>query len=207
MPPPANNESVAALGDELPDNWENQYLGHGAKAEWKASGIGVLDSAGENDVGKIIIQGAEDRDITVKANFRAVIGPLNKSLPELTFEIPEGGSVEIPVDMRFALGMHEKQSEYNTRIHAEFFAKEDDGSEIQYFQSLDPRYLATNEKTGSQEIMDIETRDERYPFGFTTEAGQELVARKVAASEARGAILEAIGPGIATYADDSAVQD
>jgi len=192
-PPPANHEALIARGDESPDIWENQYLGHGAKAEWKTSGFGVLDSAGENDVGKIIIQGAEDRDITVKANFRAVIGPLNKSLPEIAVNVPKGGSVEIPVDMRFALGLHERQYSYTTRIHGDFNVDDASG---RFHQSLEPRYLAVNEKTGALEIMDMETREQIYPYGLTTE--KEIAKEKEAASKSQkeGYFLEGVGSGI-----------
>jgi hypothetical protein len=203
VPPPANSKTLIASSSEIPDDIEDQNLGHGAKAEWKATGFGILDSAGKNDVGKVIIQGAEDRDITVKANFRAVIGPLDKSLPEMTVEIPKDGSVEIPIDMHFALGMNEKQTEYVTRIHGKFTVENETGPVIQYDQCLDPRYLAVNEDTGALKIMDADSQNQKYPHGFTTRKGIEEAEKLASESEKEGAILEGIGPNIVTYANET----
>jgi len=196
-PPPApKHELVAANSGEVPDRTERQTLGHGAGAEWKSSGLGILDSAGENDVGKVIINGAEDQDITVTANFRAVIGPLNKNLPEIIIQVPKGGSAEVPVDMRLALGMHEKQYEYTTRIHGEFETTYNDDSVGPYTQNLEPRYLAVNEKTGEYEIMDVQTRDLKYPYGFTTKAGIEEALKLEEFAKNDGFILDGVDPGI-----------
>jgi len=201
MPPPPTKhetliENAGHARDASVDDEKEEYLGNGAKAEWISSGFGVLDANGESDVGNIIIHGADDRDIEVNAKIEAVIGPLDKSLLEMNVLIPKGESIVIPVDLKSALGLHEKQAEYTTRIKANFISENTAGEIERFGQNLDSRYLAVNETSGALEIMDTQTRDQKYPYGFTTRKGQEKIKRLTAISEKEGNFIEAIGPNI-----------
>ena len=97
--------------------------------------------------------------------------------------------------MGSALGLHEKQWEYTTKILGHAKATHDNTGE-RYSQLIEPRFVAYNEKSDSFEIMDFQTREILYPYGYTTEDGQAMV-EKILQDSSEEEAIEGIGSGIA----------
>lgn len=110
--------------------------------------------------------------------------------------LPKNLEIEVPVDFRFAKGLHEKQLEYTTRVHITVVTLSQNEEEEKYAQRLEPRYLTYNETGNYFEVMDFQTREQVYPYGFSTPEGQKRVQALLSMDEHPP---EGIGPGIALF--------
>jgi len=176
------------------DDVEN-YLGNGAIADWASEGLEVMDGEGYAANAVLTIHGAEKTTIEASVHLNGRIGPLNKDIINQTFEVPAGEEYSIPIKLDVALDLHEKQLEYTTKILGSITAYHLETGET-FTQLVDVRYLAYNNGDKTFEVLDHETREKLYPYGFTTEEGQAMV-RKLIAETPEGEFIEAIGPGIA----------
>jgi hypothetical protein len=168
----------------------------GSFTDWSTSGLAPVDANGYSQSGTLVLVGGETKDLYVKVRLRAVIGVLQKELPEIEMVVLSGRQSSIPVDFRSALNMHERQYEYTTRIEGVVEVSPNDDRDKKTLQYIESRYLAYNEMGGYFEVMDFDTREKVYPFGLTTEKGQQEARELVAQAEAEGEHLESIGSGV-----------
>ena len=99
------------------------------------------------------------------------------------------------LDLRSLTQVHPKQLEYTLNIQARAVVLSGEENKRRNIQSLEHRYLAYNPSSLLWEVMDFETREYLYPYGFTTEEGQDRV-RKILSEAPEDEFIEAIGPGI-----------
>lgn len=181
---------------------EQEFLGHGANVTWAADAPQVVGPGGYAENATLVVHGADDGDLVASVRVRASIGPLHTDIVGETVEIPAGTDLAIPVRLDTALDLHERQFAYTTKLLGHVTAVHAATGE-RFVQLLDARYLAFDGAEGVFEVMDHETREQRYPYGFTTAEGQAMV-RDLLAATPEGELVEAIGPGIAIAVDGAA---
>ena len=142
----------------------------------------------------IALSGPRSFDAEFSLNIIAKIGPLKKNILSMSRIKALANSTEyIYVDLESALGIHPMQFEYVTKIVATVDMHTENGD---FRKILPSRYLALNSFDETIEFMDLDVREVRYPFGFTTAKGQEKALAISGEALAQGEYLEDTGPGL-----------
>lgn len=171
-----------------------EYLGDGAFAFWQSNGLETMSADGYADNSVLVIHGAQDDDVVVEVSLTASIGTLQASVIGVSTEVSADSDYYLPISFKDVLNLHPMQMEYTTKILGYVRAYHQKTGE-RHTQLVEGRYVAYNATYKNFEIMDFETREQRYPYGFTTAKGQETV-RKILEEAPEGEFIEAIGPGI-----------
>jgi hypothetical protein len=160
-------------------------LGDGAYADWVAAGSGNLDADGGSPVSDILIHGGAKKKLLVRVEVKALIGALDRIILSDDFLVEPGAEVVAPVDVAAALGMHERQYAYPTRIRAHTAVVLPSGK-LGKSQGLGQRFFVAR-KTGLHEVHDFDSFAKLCPNGITTaeEAArmQEIIRHAPADSE------------------------
>ena len=99
----------------------------------------------------------------------ARLGALVRTIWEGLVEVGPSEDVAVPLDLREALDMHERQLAYPTRIRGDAVVVNEDGS-LGNSLSLPHRYLVVRDGPAPHEIYDYETFAVLFPRGVTTAA-------------------------------------
>ena len=174
---------------------EDVGLGDGAYVDWSLSGYSVLGTEGVSPIGSVVIHGAQGKDLNVRVKLRARIGSIKEELKDIEVVIPADRDYSMPLNLNTIQSLHPKQYEYTTKITGWVQVIPENDDQPKYSMSLPQRFLAYNQGGDFWEVMDFETREELYPYGFTTTEGQKRV-QEILAETPEGEFIEAIGPGI-----------
>ncbi|MCC6158531.1 MAG: hypothetical protein IT350_10810 [Deltaproteobacteria bacterium] len=191
----ANRQAISSDDGELEES-----LGDGAIAYWQSSETRPLNDNGLSEAATLVIHGAADTDISATVRLSARIGPLNTDIFNDVVEVAAGSDVVIPVNVKSGLELHSKQLEYTTKLLGNVRAQHAETGAY-HSQLLPVRFVAYNRDSRAYEVMDTETRDRLYPYGFTTPEGQEVVSRILARTPV-GEIIDDIGPDIDPPVED-----
>ncbi|MCC6157951.1 MAG: hypothetical protein IT350_07845 [Deltaproteobacteria bacterium] len=187
----------------LDEDEVEEYLGGGAIAYWQTSETRPVNGDGFSETSTLVIHGADVGDIRATVRLSARIGPLNRNIFDDVIDIPARADVTIPVNLGAGLELHPKQLEYTTKILGNVRALHAD-TEVRHTQLLPVRFVAFDRNTAAWQVMDADTRDARYPYGFTTPEGQELV-RQVLARTPAGELVDDIGPDISPPVEEEPI--
>ncbi len=174
---------------------EDPMLGDGGFAIWEYAGYSTVDANGQSQLASLLIHGKANHDMAVRVKLYATIGHLTFPIPEFTVNVAKGAAVVRQIDLRPFFNLHPKQLEYTLKIKGEVRVLEND-AETKFGMSLDGRFLAYNEAGDFFELMDFETREELYPYGFTTKEGQQHVQRVLALNTSSEDQINGIGPNL-----------
>ncbi len=188
-----SNETVLSSSDSS-EGIVDEQLGDGAHVRWTNEKASFLSDEGFASSGTLIFQGAASSNLYVDARLTANIGPLSKEVYREKFFLPRQATKYVQVSIGDARGMHEKQFEYATKLLGYVIATHDDAKR-QYTQLVPIRFLAYSEASKKYEVLDEEIFNNKYPYGFTTSAGQEMV-RRILDETPKNELIEEIGPDI-----------
>ena len=175
---------------------EDLKLGDNSFAVWEYSGYSTVAADGTSRLGSILIHGRDNEDVTIRVKLHAVIGHLTFPFPDFTVNVAKGTDVSRQIDLRPFFNLHPKQLEYTLKIYGYAQLVEEGDGKTKFGMRFDTRFLAFNESENFFELMDFETREELYPYGFTTPEGQQMVQQLLLHARENNEHLEAIGPSM-----------
>ncbi len=169
----------------------------GAFAEWQTGGVGSLDPDGTSDLSTLVIFGAESIDLTVHAEIRARFGPYVIHLLDEIVSVPAGGESVLPIDMRPALSLHEKQTAYPTAFRGAVSVVTGEGARG-VKQLIPVRFLATPAGAAAELYDSHDRLKETYELGITDDAERERARQALLQLPDEPTVHIAFGPGIGT---------
>ncbi|MCC6159427.1 MAG: hypothetical protein IT350_15360 [Deltaproteobacteria bacterium] len=169
-------------------------LGEGADVTWVSEESSLLGDNGYSPTGTLIIRGATNTSIYIEAQITARIGPLSKKIYQDAFFLAPLSEKSIQISIGDARNLHEKQFEYATKLLGYVSATREETGR-RYTQLVPTRFLVYRDDLKNYELINDDTLRSKYPYGFTTTEGQDVV-RRILEETPKGEFIEEIGPGI-----------